>query len=91
MDYFWDIEKNKKLIAERGISFEQIVFFIEQDNLLDVIEHPNSIKYQNQMIFVVAVHKYVYLVPFIETKEEVFLKTIYPSRKLTKKYLRGGG
>lgn len=30
----------------------------------------------------------MYLVPFVEEKEQVVLKTIIPSRKATKKYLR---
>jgi hypothetical protein len=41
------------------------------------------------MVYVVAVDEYVYLVPFVESDEEVFLKTIIPSRKATKQY-RGG-
>jgi len=30
---------------------------------------------------------YAYLVPFVETESEIFLKTIIPSRKATRKYL----
>ena len=86
--YFtWSEEKNKKLIQERGISFEEIVFFIEKGNLLDILEHPNKQKYKDQFIFVVRIENYVYLVPFIETKKEIFLKTIIPNRKATKHYL----
>ena len=73
--YFtWSEEKNKKLIQERAISFEEIVFFIEKGNLLDILEHPNKQKYKNQFIFVVRIENYVYPVPFIETKKEIFLK-----------------
>ena len=39
--------------------------------------------------FVVAVDDYAYLVPFVESEEELFLKTIIPSRKATKRYLGG--
>lgn len=38
-------------------------------------------------MFIVNIEDYVYLGPFIESEEEVFLKTIIPSRKATKKYL----
>lgn len=38
-------------------------------------------------MFVVEIENYIYLVPFIEKEDEIFLKTIYPSRKATKKYL----
>jgi uncharacterized DUF497 family protein len=84
----WDNEKNKILIAERGISFEEIIFSIgKPGGLLDVIDHHNAAKYRGQQVFIVAVRGYVYAVPFIEDETKIFLKTIYPSRKLTKQYL----
>jgi uncharacterized DUF497 family protein len=86
----WNPDKNQELILERGISFEEVVFHIENGNLLDDIVHPNSRVYPNQRIFVVYIPDYVYLVPYIESPEEVFLKTIIPSRKFTKVYLGGG-
>ncbi|MEX2516299.1 MAG: BrnT family toxin [Gammaproteobacteria bacterium] len=85
--YNWNAEKNEVLISERGISFEEIVFYIENDGLLDEIIHPNSQDYSHQRIFVVAVEGYVYLVPYVESGDEIFLKTIIPSRKFTKTYL----
>ena len=88
MKYFdWNNEKNEELIKDRGISFEEVVFCIMNDGLLDIIEHPNKVKYPNQNIFIVDIDDYVYLVPFVEDSEIVFLKTIIPSRKMTKKYL----
>jgi hypothetical protein len=90
MKYFsWNEEKNELLKAERQISFEDVVFYIEQGFLLDILEHPNQKKYQGQMIFVVQIDDYAYLVPFVEDDHEVFLKTIIPSRKATRKYLKG--
>ncbi len=58
-------------------------------SLLDTIEHPNKKKYQNQRIFIVEINDYAYLVPFVEDERIIFLKTIIPSRKMTKKYLGG--
>ena len=88
--YFsWSAEKNEQLKNERGISFEEIIFYIDRGDILDLLEHPNQERYSGQKVFVVAVDDYAYLVPFIETEEEVFLKTIIPSRKATKKYLGG--
>ena len=75
------------LQVERGISFEVVVTAIEENRLLDVIEHPNQEKYPSQRIFIVEIDQYVYMVPFFESDEEIFLKTIIPSRKLKKKYL----
>ncbi len=89
--YFaWDDQKNSRLNVERGIGFEEIVFHIERGDLLDVLEHPNHMKYAGQKIFVVQCDDYVYLVPFVEDDREIFLKTIIPSRKATRQYLARG-
>ena len=75
--YFdWDDAKNAKLRTERGIGFEEIVFHIERGDLLDILEHPNPERYGGQRIFVVRRENYVYLVPFVEDEDTVFLKTI---------------
>jgi uncharacterized DUF497 family protein len=84
--YNWNPEKNQILIQERGISFERIIFEISMGNEVTVVMHPNQEKYPGQMISVVQVDDYVYLVPFIETESEIFLKTIIPSRKATREY-----
>ncbi|MBM4050442.1 MAG: BrnT family toxin [Planctomycetes bacterium] len=86
--YVWNEEKNQWLKSERGISFEEVVVHIAAGDLLDVIEHPNQERYGGQRIFIVSVRDYAWLVPLVETEDEVFLKTIFPSRKATKKYLR---
>ena len=87
--YSWNNEKNRRLKTERNVSFEEVVFYIERGQLLDIVEHPNQERYKGQRIFVVNINDYAYLVPFVETEREVFLKTIIPSRKATKRYLRG--
>ena len=90
MKYFdWNVEKNVELWAERGITFEDVVFCINHGGLLDTIEHQNRKKYPNQRIFIVNIDNYTYLAPFVEDEKIVFLKTIIPSRKMTKKYLGG--
>jgi len=85
----WNDKKNATLKKERNLTFEEIVFHITHDGLLDVIQHPNQEKYSNQKMFIVNVEGYVCLVPFIEDDEIIFLKTIFPSRKMTRKYLGG--
>jgi len=88
MKYFaWSAEKDESLRKERGISFEELVYHIEQGDVADILEHPNQKRYPGQRVLVVVVDEYACLVPCIETEEEVFLKTIIPSRKATKKYL----
>lgn len=89
MKYFsWNNDKNEQLKKERNITFEEVVFHIQQGRILDIIEHPNQEKYANQKMFILNIDDYAYLVPFVESAEDVFLKTIIPSRKATKKYLR---
>jgi uncharacterized DUF497 family protein len=83
----WNSTKNQQLVSERDISFEDIVFYMQQGQLLDDIQHPNSVKYPEQRIFVINVDNYVYLVPYVEHRQEIFLKTVIPSRKATKQYL----
>lgn len=88
MKYFdWSEEKNVKLKRERNISFEIIVSQIELGFLIDILGNPNQSKYNDQNLLVVEYEDYVYLVPFVEDDKKVFLKTIIPSRKATKKYL----
>jgi uncharacterized DUF497 family protein len=84
--YNWNPDKNEELKADRSISFEEIVFHVEQGNEVDVFDHPNQKQYPGQKISVVIVDGYAYLVPYVESGTEVFLKTIIPSRKATKKY-----
>ena len=85
--FSWNNEKNEALKKERGVSFEEVVVHIERGDLLDVLEHPNQEKYPGQRVFVVNIDDYAYLVPFVESGEEIFLKTIIPSRKATSTYL----
>lgn len=84
-------EKNQLLKATRNISFEDVLGAIKNGKLLDDIAHP-SYKHPQQKLYVVEIQKYAYAVPYVinTKKQEIFLKTIYPSRFLTKKYLKGG-
>lgn len=90
MKYFdWNDEKNELLKRLRGVSFEQVVLAIASGDLVDRLKHPNPEKYPNQMVFFVKIEGYIYSVPFIEDDEKIFLKTIIPSRKATRKHLGG--
>ena len=84
----WNHDKNEALKIERSISFEEIVLAIEADGLLDELRHPNTDKYPNQFVLVVALDDYAYLVPYVEEDEYYFLKTVIPSRKATRDYLQ---
>ena len=90
MKFFdWNLKKNERLKAEREISFEDIVYSIQHDGLLDILEHPKKNRFPHQRIFLVNVNDYAFIVPFVEEEGITFLKTIIPSRKMTKKYLGG--
>ena len=86
IDYQWNEEKNKILIRDRNISFEEIVNSINGNGLKTIIKNPSS-NFDNQKSYVVEVNEYIYLVPFVKNGNEIFLKTIYPSRKHKKIYL----
>jgi hypothetical protein len=65
----------------------EIVLAIKEGNVVGIMKHPNKEKYPDQHIYIVECKSYVYLVPYVEDEEKFFLKTIIPSRKMTKKYL----
>jgi len=84
----WENEKNEWLKKNRGVSFEQVVILMERGDVFETIEHPNQNKYQGQKIVTVRIDDYAYLVPYVQESDEIFLKTIIPSRKATNKYVR---
>jgi uncharacterized DUF497 family protein len=83
----WNSEKSVVLKSSRGICFEDVVFFIERGDILDDYLHPNQKDYPGQRIMVINIANYAYLIPYVENDEELFLKTIIPSRKATQRYL----
>jgi len=87
--YDWNDEKNELLKKLRGVSFEQVVLAIVSGDLIDRLTHPNPEKYPNQRVFLVKIEDYIYSVPYVEDDEKIFLKTIIPNRKATKKHLGG--
>jgi hypothetical protein len=82
----WNTEKSLKLKESRGICFEDMVFYIEKGDILDDYLHPNQKRYPGQRIMVIGINNYAYLVPYVEDEEELFLKTIIPSKKATENY-----
>jgi uncharacterized DUF497 family protein len=85
----WDEEKNQRLKAERGISFDEIVLHIVIGNLVDIVLNKNQKRYPGQRIFAINIEGYIYLVPFDETESTIMLRTIIPSRQATRTYLGG--
>ena len=85
--YNWNNDKNELLRKNRGICFEDIILYMDKGFLIDDIVHSNQDKYPGQRMLVVDIEEYIYLVPYVESEDELFMKTIIPSRKATKKYL----
>lgn len=86
----WNADKSLSLKAERDVSFEEILSAISQGGLLGVMDHPNRAKYGHQKMLVVRIRDYAYLVPYVESEKEIFLKSIMPSRRATRDFLSGG-
>ncbi|OIP29158.1 MAG: toxin [Deltaproteobacteria bacterium CG2_30_43_15] len=84
----WDNEKNELLRNNRGVCFEQVVILMERADVLETVGHPNQNKYPGQKIATVMIDDYAYLVPYVQKNDEIFLKTIIPSRKATNKFMR---
>ena len=85
-------EKNLLLKETRGVGFEDVVTTIEEKKILGDLKH-SSRKYPHQRILAVKIKEYAYGVPYVVDKKRkvIFLKTVYPSRVLTDKYMKGGG
>jgi uncharacterized DUF497 family protein len=84
MDFVWDEEKNDWLKAERLVSFEEIAEEILEGRYLDIVKHPHR---TNQRYFVLRLHDYTWLVPFVVDEERrIVLKTAFPSRRHHRRY-----
>lgn len=80
----WNEEKNIKLKLVRDISFEDVEEAILNNSFYLIEIHPDQEKYPGQKKLFVEIEHYIYVVPFVESEDEIFFKTIYPSRKDTK-------
>ena len=81
-DIRWNLLKSERLKKIRGVSFEEIV----QSKLVAVKQHPKK-AHQDIMLFHYQGH--IWVVPFVVSGDEIFLKTLYPSRKYTKLHRKG--
>ncbi len=82
-EFVWDEAKNNELMKTRNVSFEQVVAEIAEGRLLDKLKNP---AYPGQAIYVVKLNDYIHCVPSVEEGNTIILKTIFPSRKMNRKY-----
>ena len=78
----WDLLKSQRLKRARGVSFEELV----HAKLVAVKRHPTR-AHQQLMLFEHRGH--IWVAPYVESGDAIFLKTLYPSRKYTALYRRG--
>lgn len=90
MSIEWNPEKNAALKERHGFGFERVLVALSEGSLLDVRVHPNVERYGHQRQLVVEIEGYAWVVPFVQQDDQIFLKTMFPSRKATKKYLGEG-
>ena len=64
------------------MSFEEIV----RAAFVTTIEHP---KRQHQKYLLFEINGYIWAVPYVSDGDEIFLKTAFPSRVYTGKWIRG--
>jgi len=84
VNILWDEDKNKKLISQRGISFEQAAELILAKEYVAVLENPAR---PGQFLFLIPINGYIHAVPFVIDKDDdIILKTIFPSRKINNLY-----
>ena len=86
INFKWNLEKNKSLMKDRGVCFEDVVTTIYEDKIIDTIKHPNKEEFLDQSIYIVELMGYVCMVPYFKDNDEIYLKTIIPSRKMHKHY-----
>lgn len=86
--YCWDAEKDELLRGTRAVSFSNVVDSIEYGGLLATIDHPNQARHPGQRVFIVRIGDYAFEVPFVVEGDRFMLRTVYPSRKATRDYLR---
>ena len=87
--FAWNEDKNALLLSERGLSFDEVVFAIEEGRVLDDFPHPNAQRFARQRVLVVEIGGYACAVPYVVQNGVRFFKTIYRSRVLHQVYLAG--
>ncbi len=91
VQYAFDYSKEKDFLLKetRKISFEDVIEAVSKGKQIADLKHASK-KYPNQRLLVVQIDKYIYVAPYVFDKQRkrYFLKTVYPSRKLTKKYIK---
>jgi len=90
VEFEYSAEKDIWLKKERGLGFEEVIQRLRQGNVVGIVDNANQHRYPGQRVYMVDVNGYIYAVPYVRNGDQVFLKTIYPTRKATKFYRNEG-
>ena len=82
----WDPAKNSWLRETRGFGFEDVIEAIEDGRLLADLPHSGTGR-GHQRLMVVAIDGYAIVVPYVEDSDGPFLKTAFPDRRATRRFM----
>ena len=85
----WSPTKNASLRERYGFGFERVLAAMDAGAVLGERAHPNPGRYGHQRQIIVEIEGYVWVVSFVTDGETIFFKTMYPSRKANREFLRG--
>ena len=83
MIFEYSIEKNNWLKMNRDISFETVITYVMENKIIDIIHNPTR---KNQFMYVFKYADLIHVCPFVINANRIFLKTIFPDRKIAKLY-----
>lgn len=87
MEIDWSPVKNAELKVRYGFGFERVLAALDEGQVLDRRTHPNLERYGHQHQLILRIDEYAWIVPFVADGDRLFLKTMFPSRKATRKYM----
>ena len=79
----WNSVKSARVKRMRGVSFKELMI---DGEMIEIIDNSGR---QGQHMLVFEYKKYIWIAPCVIEEENVFLKTLYPSRKYRKFYKKG--
>ena len=88
LEFEWDEKKSRTVKQKHGRSLEEIFRYIVSGNVVAFMEHFNQETYPGQMVMIVDVDGYPWVVPCEIRGNKLRLVTAYPNRKFIK-LLRG--
>ena len=85
----WNPDKDDLLCQKFGFGFERVLDAIDEGAIVAIRDHPNRANYGHQKQMIVKMDGYAWIVPFVVRERGIFLKTMFPSRVETKRFIGG--